>query len=194
MIEQFIAHLNSYSAISEAAKDYLRTQLPVRKYPRGAALLEAGQVSTEFFFLLQGATRLYYMVEGEERTAFFYTENQFVSSYESWTKQLPAKHFLEAIEDTQAVVISQQTAFDLLQRFPRFEFLARMIMEEELITYQEIISTFITLNPEQRYLHLMETQPALLRRIPQRHLATYIGVAPESLSRIRKRIREKGIS
>ena len=135
---------------------------------------------------------MFYTVNGSERTAFFYTENLFVSSYQSFTKQVPAQHSFQCVEDSELVVITHERAYEMLQRYPKFEILARIMMEEELILYQDIIATFITMSPEERYLNLLNTQPGLLQRIPQYHLATYIGVSPETLSRIRKRVvREK---
>lgn len=74
---------------------------------------------------------------------------------------------------------------------PKFNQLAIMIMEEELSVYQELLANFVMLSPEQRYQKLLETQPDLLLRIPQQYLATYLGVRPETLSRIRKRITDK---
>ena len=82
--------------------------------------------------------------------------------------------------------------FDL--QFSTFEFLARVAMEQELSMYQEMISNFVILNPEQRYAQWVNEHPKLAQRIPLHQLATFIGVAPETLSRIRKRISNKGIN
>ena len=79
----------------------------------------------------------------------------------------------------------------MLELFPKFDFLARVMMEEELIVCQDIISSFITLNAEKRYLKLLEKNDQALQRIPQYHLATFLGVTPETLSRIRKRIHNR---
>lgn len=137
---------------------------------------------------------MHYLVDGEEKTTFFYIENQFVSSYESFTKQTPAKHSLECTEDCKLVVITQEGAMGLLTHSNKFESLARTIMEEELGIYQSIVASFITLSPEQRYLDLIKNRPDLIQRIPQYQLATYLGVNAESLSRIKKRIAKKELS
>jgi len=191
MIEHFVDYLNRYVPLNAEEMAYVQAHVPVKDFPQGRVLLAEGDISRAFYFILSGCVRLYYITDGEERTAFFYTENEFVSSYDSYTKQRPATHYFECVEDCKLVIIGQETAMALLQRFPRFEMLARIMMEQELSTYQEIIASFVTLSTEQRYLRLMETQPALLQRIPQYHLATYLGVKPESLSRIKKRIIDK---
>jgi CRP-like cAMP-binding protein len=151
-------------------------------------LLKAGEVSKEFYFLSEGCVRLFYYSNGEEKTGYFYTENSFVSSYESYTKQVPAKHNLQAIENCKLVVVTLEAAMQLLAFSPKFDALARTLMEEELIIYQEMIANFITKDAEGRYQELLDTKSELLQRIPQYHLATYLGVTPETLSRIRKRL------
>lgn len=188
MINSLISFLKNYSELTDEEVAFLSANLESKQYNKDDILLKENEVSNAFFFVVSGCIRLYYMVDGEEKTAFFYTENKFVSSYESFTKQIPSTHYLQAVENSELVVISFENAYALLEKYPKFEFLARVMMEEELSTYQKIISTFITLSPEQRYLHLLKNQPELLQRIPQQHLATYVGVKAESLSRIKNRI------
>ncbi len=76
----------------------------------------------------------------------------------------------------------------LLTRYPKFEVLSRILLEEELGIYQDILATYITSNPEERYKNLLKLKPSLFQRIPQHQLATYLGITPQSLSRIRNRI------
>ena len=188
MIEALLAYFNTFTSLTAEEVAYVKANIPIQHLQKQEVLLETGEVSRAFYFVIEGCIRLYYTVDGEEKTAFFYVKEDFVSSYESFTKQLPAKHDLQAIEPSVVAVISTDVAQDLLMRFPRFEFLARIMMEKELIICQEIIATFITMSPEERYQHLLKQRPDLVQRIPQYYLATYLGVKPESLSRIRKRI------
>ena len=188
MIDNLIDYFNRFTSLDKNETTFLRDNIPIRDLDKNEVLLNQGDVSKEFYFIIQGCIRLFYQIETEEKTAFFYTENTFASSYQSFTKQTPSNHNLQSIEITRVAVISFDMAYKMLETFPKFEFLARVMMEEELIIYQDIISSFVTLSPEQRYLRLLETESALLQRIPQYHLATYLGVAPETLSRIRKRI------
>ena len=188
MSRNLIHLLNEKISLKPEAIDLIKKYIPSRNIKKDEFLLKDGEVSTAFFFVTKGCIRLYYPTATTEKTAFFYTEGMFVSSYESFVKQTPSKHCLQAIEHTDIDVITFETAHKLLETFPEFESLARIMMEEELIVYQDIISRFITMSPEERYASLQENEPKLLQRIPQYHLATYLGVAPETLSRIRKRL------
>ena len=194
MISQLITYLERYITLDSEEKQFLQSHILVKPIKKNQLLLWEGEVSSEFYFIIEGCIRMFYWVEGEEKTAFFYTENEFVSSYESFTKHIPARHSLQAVEDTTVAIISSEQAQAMLLKYTMFEFLARVAMEQELSVYQDIIASFITQNAEQRYQALSKSKPQLLQRIPQYQLATYLGVSPETLSRIRKRISNKKLS
>lgn len=188
MIESLISYLNQYIGLNAEETQFLKERVPVKSSGKGAFLLKDGEVSREFFYLIKGCVRLFYWVDGEEKTAFFYTENSFVSSYQSYVKQQPANHNLQCLEDSIVAVFDHSVASELLAFSPKFELLARTMMEEELIVYQDIIASFVSNAPEERYQRLVATNPELVNRIPQYQLASFLGVRPESLSRIRKRL------
>lgn len=191
MPQAFFDFITQHIQLSLKEKEYVSNLLPIKSFSKGAFLLQEQNISRQFFFIIKGCVRLFYIVDGVEKSAFFYTENDFVSSYESFTKQIPSKHNFQATEDTEVLIISDQHAFQLLEYSPKFDFLARVIMEEELIAYQEMVASFITLNPKQRYLKFLERKGNLLQRLPQHYIASYLGISPESLSRIKKRIAPK---
>ncbi|MCR9152480.1 MAG: Crp/Fnr family transcriptional regulator [Croceimicrobium sp.] len=194
MVDRLINYFEKYSALNQEERFFLQEHIEVRKLQKNDFLLREGEVSEEFYFIVKGSVRLFYLKDIEEKTAFFYTEETFVSSYESFTKGLAAKHNLQCMEECELLVISQSLAQKLLDRFPKFELLARIMMESELIIYQEIISSFVSRSPTERYLQLLETQGALLQRIPLHQLATYLGVRAETLSRIRRKVAGKSSS
>ena len=188
MINLLIRFVHNYVALNEQEADFIRENIPVQTFSKGTILLEQGKIFDTSYFCLKGCARMYYTRGQEEKTAFFYTENQFISSIKSFSRRVPAKHSFQCLEDTTLAIIPYKVENELMERFPKIESFARMIMEEELSIYQEIVASFITSGPEERYHNLMKNRPDLLNRIPQYYLASYLGVKAESLSRIRKRI------
>ncbi len=194
MIEALTQYFENHISLEQDEKDYLKKHIQIKHIKKNAILLSEGEVSKAFYFVLKGGVRLFYLNETDEKTAFFYFENTFVSAYESFVRQVPAEQNLQTIEDSILAEITFNFAYQLIERFPKFEFLARVMMEEELIIYQKIISSFVRHNAEERYLQLLHDSSPILNRIPQHQLATYLGVTAETLSRIRKRIVSKDIS
>lgn len=169
----------------------LREGIPIRNFEKGTVLLREGQVARDSYFNLRGCVRKYYLVDGEEKTTEFFTEDQSVASLQSYIQKIPANHYLECVEDCVLAVLNYDKEMELYKKVEGFESLCRVSIEEEMGKQQEVLAKFITSSPEERYLNLLETRPDLIQRVPQYHLASYLGVKPESLSRIRKRIADK---
>jgi CRP-like cAMP-binding protein len=150
--------------------------------------LKEGQKSISTYFILEGCIREYIENDGEEKTTNFFTEEQWAISLNSFSPQNHATHNWVCVENTELVVGDEQQAQILFKKFPRFETISRTIMEAAFADQKKALTSYLTDSPEQRYLKLLKTRPGLFQRIPQYHLASYIGVKPESLSRIRKRI------
>lgn len=184
LINLFCSHVD----LTEEEVCFLKENSKIQVYPKNNLLLAEGQISKEFFFVLKGCLRLFYTSGLEDKTAYFYTENMFVSSFLSFTQKSPAKHNIATIEDSTLVVFNSDSVEKFMEFSPKFAILAKIMMEEELITYQQIISSFVTQNAEERYIDFIENQADLIQRIPQHQIATFLGVSPETLSRIRNRI------
>ena len=100
----------------------------------------------------------------------------------------------QAMEETEIYILNKSSIEELLRIHPKFEILARIATENELITYQRMVASFITKSAEQRYVELLNTQKELFQRVPQQYIASFLGVSPETLSRIKSRVLKKGIS
>ncbi|NRD52219.1 Crp/Fnr family transcriptional regulator [Corallococcus exiguus] len=192
MKNKLVDYFRRIAPLSDEEAQAILDSMVVRTCPKGTHLLMAGQVSTEAYFVLQGCVRQYALVDGEERSNGFFTEDEWVLSIHSMMNRTPADHFMVCAEDTTVVVGTEQREGDLYRRFPRFESISRRVMQKVLAEQQERFASYLTETPEQRYLKLSKTRPDILQRIPQYQLASYIGVKPESLSRIRKRIATRG--
>ena len=191
MKEKVTEHISKYIDLSTAELEAIHELIEVRSFKKDTLLLREGDISKYAYFNIQGCVRTFSIVQGIEKTTYFHTENRFITSIRSFTEKNPANHNLECVEDCVLAVFSYESEKSLLERFPKFERLSRILLEEELGVYQDILSNYITSNPEERYRNLMESRPDLLQRIPQYHLATYLGITPQSLSRIRSRMIDK---
>ena len=175
-------------ALSKEEQEAIAELIPVRTFAKGTLLLREGEVSNKCYFILNGCVRQYYLMNGEEKTTFFYTEGQSIYSVGGASRRIPAKHYLSCVEETTLTILTDDNQEELFRRCPRFQSLSRLALEEELANYQEMLATYIMHSPKERYLHLLEYRPELLNRVPHYQLASYLGIKPESLSRIRKRI------
>lgn len=192
--EKLLDYISSFIAIGEDEIKILAELTQVKQFKKGAFLLKAGKVANAFFYNASGIIRLYYEVNNEERTGFFYNENVFINPYASFRKQEPSAYFLRAIKDTDVVIFKYDILESLLNKVPKLEKLARMIMEQELMVLQEVVESMVTLSPEERFVRLMEKNPEIFQQNSQAQIASFLGIKPESLSRIKRRNYQKGKS
>ena len=175
--------------LSEEEREYVEQLYPIRTFKKGTYLLKEGQISNTCYYILKGCVRQFYLIDGEEKTTFFYTEEQ--SILENTALKNRSKYYLACVEDTTVSITTQESEDKLYKRFPRFETMCRMGVQEELNKYQDMLATYITSSPKERYINILKNRPDLLERVPQYQLASFLGIKPESLSRIRKRIMRK---
>ena len=159
-----------------------------RKIKKKTNLLEAGRVSKEVYFVLEGCLRVYYEKDGVDISAYFFTEDMFAGAYDSFTSKEPSRHSIEAIESSHLLVISYDNLQKLYQELPAMNALVRTVLEERFFALHQLFTSQILDTPEERYLNLIKERPNLLKRIPQHQIATFLGITPVSLSRIRSRV------
>ena len=188
MENKLIAFFSKLTTLSGEEAEALSDSMVVKRYESGSFILKEGQRNVNSFFILEGLVRQYRLIDGAEVTNHFFREGQWIISLTSFGKNTVAEDYLICVEDTSVVVGNEQKAQELFARFPRFETLSRAVMETVFADEQQRIGHYLADTPEQRYLRLLQEHPDLLRRVQQYHLASYLGVKPESLSRIRKRI------
>jgi CRP-like cAMP-binding protein len=187
MEPEILNYLSKYIPITKELEDELGKIEFIRSYPKGTILLEEGKISNECYFIIKGCIRSFYIKDGEEKTTEFFTEEQAVipSAYGNKT---PSEYYVECIEDTIAGVGTPELEAEMYQKFPQIESLNRALGEVIMAKYQDTFAEFKMASPEERYLTLLKNRPDLFQRAPQHQIASYLGIKPESLSRIRKRI------
>ncbi len=182
--------LSKYVSLTEDEKNAIVSLDIFRSVKKETILLKEGQKSKDSYFVLKGCIRKYYIIDGEEKTTAFYTEMEALTP-QCVISKTPSEYYISCIEDTILTVSNSDMEVEINSKFPKFETLCRILSEELLVNQQIDFDEFKTSSPEQRYLNLMQKRPHLIQRVPQHQLASYLGIKPQSLSRLRARIIEK---
>lgn len=182
--------ISKYVSLTEEEKNVLLSLNIFRSLLKGTTLLQAGQKSKESYFVLKGCIRTYYIIDGEEKTTAFYTEMEALTPPCVINKN-PSEYYVSCLEDTILTVSNSDMEAEMNAKFPKFETMCGIVSEENLAKQRIDFDEFKTSSPEQRYLNLLQKRPDLIQRVPQHQLASYLGIKPQSLSRLRARIVEK---
>lgn len=191
MRQKLINYFAEISLLSHEELAEVLDQLNFKTFEKGTILIRDGQISTQCFYIIEGFVRQYSLEDGEEKSIDFFTEHQTVMFLPSITEQKPSKYNFVCMEDVSCIMGDPTEERDMYAKYPKLAILTRSMMEQDFGQTKEDFATFVTSSPKKRYLNLLQNRPDLLQRVPQHQLASYLGITPESLSRIRKRISKK---
>ena len=150
-------------------------------------LLSEGEISKHTFFTVHGCLRLYTIDnKGKEHIMQFAPENWWIGDIESSAKHSPSVYFIDALEDSDVLVIDTEEMNQLLKEIPQLALLFQRLMQNRQTATQKRIIFSMSASAEERYYDFLKTYRDLAQRIPQHMIASYLGITPESLSRIRK--------
>ncbi len=165
--------------------------LKTKPYKEKAYLLSENKICHEIGFINKGSFRTFYLADGKEINTQFVFENEFVVDYDSFLHEKPSRYFIQALEDSEIVsfnLSALQNAYEVSHNWERF---GRMMAEHSYRLTTQRVESFLFMDGEQRYLDLLKGNPQIFNRIPLYHIASYLGLERESLSRLRKKIAEK---
>jgi CRP-like cAMP-binding protein len=179
-----------YISLTDEEKNAIISLDIFHSVKKGTVLLSEGEKTNNSYFVLKGCIRCYYVMEGEEKTTAFYTEMEGLTP-PSVLSKTPSEYYINCIEDTILIISNADMEVEVNSKFPKFEIMCRLLSEELLAKQRIDFDEFKTSSPEQRYLNLLQKRPDLIQRVPQHQLASYLGIKPQSLSRLRARIMDK---
>lgn len=163
----------------------------LKSFKKGENFITANQLNTKIAFILKGGFRFFYEKNDNEITCLLAFENGLIGSFESNILKQPCTQTIQAIEESDLFIIDYRDLEKLYDKSPKFERVGRLIVEYYLAFLQQRITSYLLDTPEERYMRLINETPDILNRVPLQYIASYIGVTPVSLSRIRKRILKK---
>lgn len=182
--------ISKYVSLTEDEKNALLSLDLFHSVKKGTLLLKEGQNTKESYFVLKGCIRTYYLIDGEEKTTAFYTEMDVLTP-QCVINKAPSEYFISCVEDSILSISNADMEIEINSKFPKFDIMCRKLSEQLLAKQQLDFDEFKTSSPEQRYLNLLQKRPDLVQRVPQHQLASFLGIQPQSLSRLRARISEK---
>lgn len=190
MQEILFDFISKYISLTDDERNIILSLDLFRSVKKGTILLKEGQKSKDGYFILKGCIRKYYVINGEEKTTDFFTEMEGLTPH-CVTNKASSEYFISCVEDTILTVADPDIGVEVNAKFPKFDIMCRMLSEELLAKEQIDFDEFKTSSPEQRYLNLLQNRPDLIQRVPQHQLASYLGIKPQSLSRLKARLLEK---
>ncbi|WP_419802749.1 Crp/Fnr family transcriptional regulator [Mucilaginibacter sp.] len=186
MFTGFDRNLTSYVDLSAGELTLIHEHFQHKTYRKKTLLLSSGQVCDFEAYLVKGCLKRYYIdPNGEEIILQFAVEDWWVSDMVSFTEQIPSHLYIETIEETELLQISHQSKELLFQQIPKLERVFRLLVQRAYAVLENRFFTAITASAEERYLNFIKKYPNLPQRVPQYQIASYIGITPEALSRIR---------
>ncbi len=185
---QIYTVVNQMVELNEVEWDAFFDSLVYREVPKKFRLTDVGEIAREAYFINKGMARVYFLKEDEEINANFVFENGFIASYQSFLLKSKSLQAVETLEDCELLVLNKLKLDELTQAYPKFHIFSKAMAEFAFITLQRRAASFILDSPEERYMNMLNERPNMLERVPQHMIASYLGVTPVSLSRIRKRI------
>lgn len=185
-------HINNRMLLTEEEFNICTKFFISKKLKKHQFLLNEGDVCRYIGFVNSGCLREYKIDnKGVEHILQFAIEDWWVSDLNSFLTGLPASYNIDALQDSEVILLEKSAREELLKNCPKMERFFRLLIEANHIATQQRIADSLSASAEERYLKFIKTYPKLFEQVPQNHIASYLGITPQSLSRIRKELTYK---
>jgi CRP-like cAMP-binding protein len=189
IVENFKVFLNDVGSLSDKEFSETMTCFEIKLLEKGDFFLEAGSVCSQAAFIGSGILRTYYLNEkGEDTTYCFCTENNLTTSFKSFISQTPSTLSIQALEKTELLFITHKQLQQLYATIPTWQTIGRILVEKEYMIMEKYASVLNGETAKEKYIRLLQEQPSIIQRASVQHIASYLGVSRETLSRIRRQV------
>jgi CRP-like cAMP-binding protein len=186
-----LSSINRHIPLDQAESEYLSSLLLPQKVKQGDFIETAGELTRFFIYVNSGCLMTYYTdKDAFDHVIQFATTGWWTGDLHSFTKQVPSIYSTRALADSEVLLLPKNSMDQLLEKFPRFERYFRIIFQNSLITHQQRIIMSYSATADERYLQFREKYPTLEQFVPQKYIASYLGITPEFLSKIRRKLAE----
>lgn len=191
MLDKLKIYCNTFVPLTDMELSLIDKYFELKTLKKKDFLLQDGKVCNFIGFIAEGTIRHFHIKEGIEKTCDISFENSWVTDFQSFTHNTYCIMNLQAIEDTTVFIIRKGNLYKLYSECKKYETFGRLMAEQVAQRATEIAMSLSSEKPEERFQNLLLKQPNLFHRVPQKYIANFLGVSPESLSRIQKRIHNK---
>ena len=182
-----LQYLRLFGDISVGDEDYILSRFLPKRFGESELLTGPDKIAREMFFVMQGVSRIASVNEkGTEVTHYFYAENQLISIIQSFNEDIPSPAFIQACTDLQTLTITKSSLLDLYHQIPYLKSIIDRQNQQHLIEKLNTRNAYLGEDAPSRYRLFLDQHPMIANRVPQKYIASYLGITPQSLSRIRK--------
>lgn len=188
-MELIIQNISKHIPLTAEEEQLFLSKAETRNYSSKTLLLNAGEVCKHSYFVNSGMLRSFNINDNSvEHVMGFACEGWWIGDMYSLISQKPGNLFIEVLEDAEVVVLSKENQEVLYSEIPKLERFFRILIENSLVAYQERLMDNLSLSAEERFEKFCKKYPTLIQKIPQKQIASYIGVTPEFLSKMKSRM------
>jgi CRP-like cAMP-binding protein len=185
--ENIVNQIKIYYKFSEEEFEIIKSKFQYNKFKAKEFILHEGRISTDIHFIEVGLVRVFYLKDGKEITTYLSCDNGFVSSYSSFINQTKSYESIQCLEDTEAFSISYKAMQELYEIIPQWQRIGRILAEQNVLCLAERLLRIQAIPAKEKYDTFLKNAPhKIIQRTPLIHIASFLGITPESLSRLRK--------